>query len=137
MKKLAFLILALVYCLFALAGNNDSLRIDTNDSSYTAKKLTFKKTTAVLLLNNGEKLEIPIEDIKCYFKNGVFYKRLPLYENGKCKTQLEFMELVKNQGNLNLYKFYNWSYNPNVKVTVFLLYDDEELVMEYDESSHP
>lgn len=137
MKKLLFFTMTIGYCLGVTAGNHDSLRVDTNDSSFIIQKLTIKKSTAILILQNGDKISMNLDKINCYSANGKVFKKLPLYIKGQRTCQFVFMELVKIQGELNLYKYSNWSYNPNFKLTNFLLYCGEKMVMEFDESSHP
>jgi hypothetical protein len=136
MKKLLFITLAIGFCFVVSAGKPDSLRVDTNDSSFTIKNLTFKKTNAILQLKNGEKFIMAVEKINGYTINGKTLKRLPLYLNGERTSHFVFMELVKNQGEYNLYKYCCWSYNPNLKLNIFLLYNGDKLIIEYDESSH-
>jgi len=135
MKKLLVFTMAIGYCIGVAAVSKDSLKVDTNDSSFIVQKLTFKNATTILLLQNGEKIMMSPDKIKCYCAKGRKFKRLPLYKNGKCTCKSAFMELVKTQGELNLYKYSNWSYNPNLKMTIYLLYNGDKLVMEFDENS--
>ena len=54
----------------------------------------------------------------------------------KPPDKLVFMELVKNQDDMALYKYNTSSYSPNLKIVSFLLFKGDQLVFQYDEKSH-
>ena len=134
-KKLFFLLSLAGYCLISIAGTPDSSWIVSNEGKFIVSKMSIRDTKARLVLENGKKMIIAIDQIKVYSLDGKVFKKLPLYIDGKCTNQMVFMELVKAKGELMLYKHSSWSYNPNKKITNFLLYNGDQLLMEYDEKS--
>ena len=136
MKKLFTLILAICYCFMGFAVDPASSWVVSTEGRIDVKKINFRETKTTQLLENVKKLVIPIDQITSYSLKGKVFKKLPLYLNGKATGQLVFMELVKNQDDMSLYKYNASSYNPNVKIVSFLLFKADQLVFQYDEKSH-
>ena len=137
MKKVFILFFISAYCLSGIACQRDSSWVDSRDGRIMVKKVTLLDSKAVLVLADGKKTTLPHNQIITYSCNDKTYKRLPLYIDGKQTSQLVFMELVKNEGEMELYRYCNWSYNPNYKITSYLLFNGDKLIMEYDEKTHP
>ncbi len=128
--------LAMCYCFMGFADNPTGSWVISNEGKIEAKKISFRETKTALLLENGKKLIIPIDQIKSYSLNGKVFKRLPLYMDGKATGQMVFMELVKIQDDMTLYKYNTSSYSPNLKIVSFMLFKGDQLVFQYDEKSH-
>ena len=137
MKKWFTLLITIGYSLVCVAGNLDSTWVVTNEGKYIVNNLSIGETNAKGVLEDGKKITIPLDQITSYSLDGKLFKKLPLYINGKLTNQMVFMELVKVQGELNLYRYSKWSYCPYAKVITFLLYSGNELKLEYDEKLHP
>jgi hypothetical protein len=136
MKKLFTLILAICYCFLGFADDPTGSWVISNEGKIEGKKINIRETKTTLLLENGKKLNIPNDQIKSYSLNGKVFKKLPLYLDGKITSKLVFMELVKNQNDMTLYKYNTSSYNPYLKIVSYLLYKGDQLVFQYDEKSH-
>lgn len=136
MKKLFTLCWAICYCFIGFADNPSGSWVISNEGKIDVKKISFRETNTALLLENGKKLVIPVDQIKSYSIHGKVFKKLPLYLDGKITDRNVFMELVKIQGDMSLYKYNTSIYSPNLKMVSFLLFRGDELVFEYDEKSH-
>jgi hypothetical protein len=101
-----------------------------------AKKINFRDTKTTVLLENGKKVTISNDQIESYSSHGKVFKKLPLYLDGKTTGQQVFMELVKNQDDMTLYKYNTSSYSPNLKIISFMLFKGDKLLFQYDEKSH-
>jgi hypothetical protein len=108
----------------------------SHEEKIDAKKITLHDTKTALLLENGKKVTIPNEEIESYSLNGKIFKKLPLYRDGKITNKLVFMEEVKKQNDMTLYKYNTSSYSPNYKIVSFMLYKGDQLFFQYDEKSH-
>ncbi len=136
MKKLFTLILAAFYCFVVFADDPAGSWVIAKEEKIDAKKISFRDTKTTLLLDNGKKLIIPNDQISSYSINGKEYKKLPLYLDGKITDKHVFMELVKIQDDMTLYKYNTSSYSPNLKIVSFLLFKGDQMIFQYDEKSH-
>jgi hypothetical protein len=136
MKKLFTLILSAFFCYVLFADDPAVAWVISNEGKIEAKKISLRDTKTTLILDNGKKLTIPNDQITSYSSNGKVFRKLPLYQDGKITDKMVFMEMVKNQDDMTLYKYYNSSYSPNQKTASYLLYKGDKLVFEYDEKSH-
>jgi hypothetical protein len=136
MKKIFTLILAICYCLLGFADDPAGSWVISNEGKVEAKKINFRETKTTLLLENGKKLTISNDQIKSYSVNGKLFKKLPLYLDGKPSGKMVFMELVKNQDNMALYRYNYSSYSPNLKIASYLLFKDDQMIFQYDEKTH-
>jgi hypothetical protein len=118
------------------ADNLTGSWVISKEGKIDVKKISFRETKTILLLENGEKLNIPVDQIQSYSLNGKVFKKLPLYLDGKITDQLVFMEMVKNQDDMTLYKYNTSNYSTNSKYVCFILFKGDQLVYEYDEKSH-
>jgi hypothetical protein len=132
MKKFYLVLIILPYCLVIIAGNHESW-VTTKDSTYFTKKMQFGDSRAKLVFDNGSKISLPIDQIDSYCLNGKEFKKFPLYINGKPTKNMVFMELVKTQDNLKLYRYCKSSYCPYSKVVSYLLFDGSKLSLAYDD----
>jgi hypothetical protein len=136
MKKLFTLIVSALYCFVLLADDPAGSWVISNEGRIEAKKISFRDTKTTLLLENGKKLTISNDQIKSYSLKGKEYKKLQLYLDGKVTDKSVFMELVKEENDMTLYKYSTASYSPNLKIVSFLLFKGDKLVFQYDEKSH-
>jgi hypothetical protein len=128
--------LAVLYCFLGFADDPAGSWVISNEGKIEGKKINIQETKTTLLLENGKKLKIPNDQITSYSLNGKVFKKLPLYLDGKITGKLVFMELVKNQNDMTLYRYNGSNYNPYLKIVSYLLYKGDQLVFQYDEKSH-
>jgi hypothetical protein len=136
MKKIFTLVLATCYCFMGFADDPAGSWVISNEGKIEGKKINIRDTKTTLLLENGKKINIPNDQIKSYSINGRVFKKLPLYLDGKITNQFVFMELVKDQNDMTLYRYNTSNYNPYLKMVSYLLYKGDQLVFQYDERSH-
>jgi hypothetical protein len=135
MKKFYLFIVLFAYAIAARASDDPAKSwVMCSDGRLEAKKISITETKIVLLMDNGTKKIIPLENVDSYSIDGKVLKKLPVYINGKPNGKSVFMELVKVQENLKLYRYSYWNY-PDKKIMNFQLYDGELLLLEYDEKS--
>lgn len=136
MKKLIVLILVTLVCIAGIAGDPGKSWIVTSEGKTDCEKLNVGLKTAHLVCENGSKKEISINTIHSYSLNGKVFTKLPIYKNGKPTDETVFMELIKIQNDLNLYKydFSNYGkFNQPGKLYSYFLYDESnKLIMELE-----
>jgi hypothetical protein len=137
MKKLYFFLLAVGCTLSSFAGDLAGSWIESNEGRIIAKKIVIGETTAKIVMDNGVKKVVSLDQVISYSINGKLFKKLPLYVNGKSTGKLVFMELVNTQGRLNVYRYSDWSYCPFSKINNYLVFSGDSLIIAYDEKSHP
>ncbi len=141
MKRLFFLLLAVGYCLASISAEPAGSWILSNTGKLNMKKISFGVSNARIVLENGKKLTIPVEQISSYSINGKVFNKLPLYKEGKSTGQMAFMELVKTKGELSLYKYGMTDdfVSPDLQVRTYnyLLYNGDKLQQELDQKSMP
>jgi hypothetical protein len=136
MKKIFTISLAIFYCFLGFADDPAGSWVVSNEGKLDVKKINFRDTKTKLILEDGKKLTISNDQIKSYSVNGRVYKKLQLYLDGKPSGKLVFMEMVKNQNDMILYRYNYSSYNPNLKIASYLLFKGDQMVFQYDEKSH-
>ena len=137
MKKLFFCLVTAGYSLFVVAGNPVDSWIVSAEGRIPVKKLTIRENDARFVSQDGQKKTVALDQIDSYSVDGKVFKKLPLFIDGMKTQQKVFMELVRNQGELDLYRYSDWSYCPYSKINNYLLYHGDSLVLAYDEKSHP
>lgn len=123
MKKLFFLLLTAGLFMTLIANGQSSPWIKTVDGQVNCKKLTVHGKTANVVLENGEKSVVPVSTILSYYKDGMLYTKMPLYNKG-VKGDLVFMEFVRTKEDMSLYKYDD---SGNAK---YFVYKGDEIYME-------
>ena len=137
MKKLLVLLVAAVYCLAGIAAEPSSSWILSNAGKMNMKKINLGVFKAKIVLENGKKLTIPIDQLNTYSVNGKVFNKLPLYKNGKATGHNKFMELLKINGELSLYKTTIFNDDLGTAVDVYNVYKGEDLYLALDNKSMP
>jgi hypothetical protein len=136
MKKLMVLFFVVLICLSGIAGDPGKSWIVTSEGKIDCYKLSVGLKTAHLVFEDGSKKEISISTIDSYSLNGKVFTKLPLYKNGKPTDQTVYMELIKIQNDLNLYKFDYSNYGkfdqPGKLYSYFLYDDSNKFLMELE-----
>jgi hypothetical protein len=140
MKKLFVLVLISGYCLSGRAGEPAKSSVVTDAGKMEAKRVEVGATKARIVLVNGEKKSIPIDQLSSYIINGIEFNKVPLYKNGKSTGRTVFMELVKTRDGFNLYKYEYWdieSAKPYEKIKTAYLFNGDKFQMQLDEKTLP
>jgi hypothetical protein len=136
MKKLAVLFSILLFCFYSIASEPSSCWIASRESIYICKKISIHAHKARFVLQNGEKMSIPVVNVNSFSLNGSEFKKIPLYKHGKPTHKQVFMELVDNVNGMNLYR-YGHSRNSFIKskqtVYNYYLYDGDKLHLATDD----
>ena len=83
MKKLFVLIPVILFCLSGIARDLGTSWIVTGEGKMECKKLNIGSNKAHVILENGQKKSLSLNEITSYSVNGKVFNRLPLYKNGK------------------------------------------------------
>jgi hypothetical protein len=144
MKKSIVLFSIVLFCLSGIAKDLSASWVLTREGKMNCKKIFMGYNKARIVLENGQKKTIPVDLISSYTLNGKVFTRLPLYQVGKQTNKMVFMEMIKTQSDLSLYKYEYINYGRsaydfsdlNAKHFSYFLYDDaKKLIMELDEKS--
>lgn len=111
------------------------------------KRIAFKNNEVKVVLQNGEKLLLPMAQIKTIKANGKIYDKLPVYKNDKPTDKEAFMELVTTKRGLKLYKYYTdidsdnreFGFNVSVdyKMENYVVFKDGQFKTEINDSNYP
>jgi hypothetical protein len=130
MKKLAVLFWIVLFCLDSIAQEPNSSWIASQDGKYFCTKISIHALKAKIVLQNGEKMSIPVDMINSFSLNGCEFDKLPLYKNGKITNREVFMELVDNTNGMNVYRYGRYRKNcitTEIAVHDYYLYDGKRL----------
>jgi hypothetical protein len=95
---------------------------------------------ARIVLTNGKKSTIPIENIYSYTLDGKQYDKLELNKKGKNAPGEVFMELMKTRDDLSLYRLSHIDYDSDPafqKVDNYYVYKNGKLYLELSNKSLP
>jgi hypothetical protein len=83
MKKLMVLLVTAGYCLASMAKEPIGSWILSNSGKMDVKKINMGAFKARIVLENGKKLTIPVDQLDTYSVNGKIFNKMPLYKFGK------------------------------------------------------
>jgi hypothetical protein len=138
MKTITVLFVAILFSLSGMARDRGNSWVITNDGKINCKKVNLGYNKARIVLENGEKTSVAFNAISSLSVNGKTFNKLPLYENGKLTKKMAFMELIKTQGELSMYKLgYRdlGAADPDAVSFRYFLYKGNKMHLEMDERS--
>jgi hypothetical protein len=144
------IILLLVITSYAGFSRDLSVVISGNagESKLECRKISFGNKTAKVVLNNGEKMWVPVNSIRSYTIDGKEFTKMPLFINNKPSGKSKFMELVKSKGDLSLYRMEiteitaSETSEPVVsgqkgKLFIYFVYKGDNIYLKMDERTLP
>jgi hypothetical protein len=140
MKKLLIVLSAVTLSIAAFSSKPAAGFIVTKDGKFDCRQISFGIQNARIVLMNGKKSTIPVENINSYTVDGKQYDKLELNKKGKVATSEVFMELVKTRDDLSLYRLSHIDYDlyPSFqKVDNYYVYQNGKLYMELSNKSLP
>jgi len=140
MKNLVVLLSVLMFCLGGIARDLGTSWVETNEGRIDCEKIILGYNNARIVLDNGQRSTIALSKVKSFSIDGKVFTKLPLYKEGKPTSQMVFMELIKNNGELSLYKYTTFnlgSPDPKEKIDQFFLYNGNKLHLVLDEKTLP
>jgi hypothetical protein len=114
--------------------------IVTKDGKFDCRQISFGMQNARIVLTNGKKSTIPIENIYSYTLDGKQYDKLELNKKGKNAPGEVFMELMKTRDDLSLYRLSHIDYDSDPafqKVDNYYVYKNGKLYLELSNKSLP
>ena len=137
MKKLAILISGTLFCLAGMAAESSDSWVISGKDRISCDKVNVGIAKARITLDNGEKMTLPVNQIDAYSADGMVFDRKMVYRNGKPTGHKEFMELIKINGDLSLYKTTTFDDDLGTAVDVYNVYKGDNLYLKLDNKSMP
>jgi hypothetical protein len=140
MKKLAVLILAAMFCITGMVAAAPGNWVVTGKDRIGCEKISLGISKARIVLENGEKLVVPISELESYSSDGMVFVKKVIPDNGLSNGTAVFMQLMKVKGGLTLYR--NVEFDPELTGRLksydhFYVYKGEELHLVLDEKTMP
>jgi predicted CopG family antitoxin len=140
MKKLIVVLSVAVLSIAGFAREPGTRFVVTKDGKFDCKQISFGMQNARIVLTNGKKSTIPIENINSYTVDGKQYDRLEMNKKGKDATSEVFMELVKTRDDLSLYRLSHVDYDSDPAfqtVDNYYVYQNGKLYLALSNKSLP
>ena len=145
MKKSFIVLFALLMSVTVFTREPEEEFLITKEGTIKCQKISLWVNKARIVLANGEKSFVPIEQISSFIEGGKQFDKLTLFNNGKTTNREVFMELLKSRDGLVLYKYVNYDYtdfdsNSGKSFSTFntyYVYRADKLYLELTENSLP
>jgi hypothetical protein len=137
MKKLAILISGTLFCIAGMASEPSNSWVIAGKDRIICDKVNVGIAKARITLDNGEKMTLPINQVEAYSSEGNIFNRKMVYSNGKPTGHKEFMELIRVNGDLSLYRRTAFNANLGTAVDEYNVYRGEDLYLKLDSKSMP
>jgi hypothetical protein len=137
MKKLVVFISGVLFCAAGIAAIPSNSWVVTGENRIECEKVNVGISKARILFENGEKKIVPISEVDAYSKGNTVYNKKMIYRNGKPTGQQAFMELLKVNGNLSLYRTTEFDAQIGAPVDVFYVYKGDDLYLALDQKTIP
>lgn len=131
MKKNIFLVVA-IGLLFAFSASAAESWIVTNEGRINCQEVHMGFLKARIVLEDGQTMTIPFNQISSYCRNGKVYARLCLYRDKRPCNTFVFMEQVREKGELTLYRYMDLEHNQNY--ASYYVYNGDAFCYAIDES---
>ncbi len=100
-----FLFWIVFFCLDSIANEPTGSWIASQKGKYFCTEISIHAYKARVVLQNGEKMSIPVDMVNSFSLNGREFDKLPLYKNGKPTNHKVFMELICRSKDCSLYRY--------------------------------
>jgi hypothetical protein len=137
MKKLAILISGTLFCLVGMAAESSDSWVVTAKDRISCDKVNVGIAKARITLDNGEKMTLPLNQIESYSADGIVYNKKMVFKNGKATGHTEFMQLLKINGDLSLYRTTTFNEDLGTGIDVYSVYKGDDLYLTLDRKSMP
>ncbi len=129
MKKQLLILLALCSITTCAVSGQTRPWIKTSDGQINCKKISVYKDEVKVILENGEKKNLTINDVDSYFRDGSLFIKVPLFNKGG-KDKTVFMESLANKDDQQLYRYLD---SPGY--SRYFVYKGENLVIEVTDAN--
>lgn len=140
MKKLILIPLLFFACLAMNAkGLNDYDYVVTSSKTYFCEEITIGLLKTKCVLSTGQVLNIKLNEIQAYKKNGHIFERMPVFYEDKTNGATDFMELIGQKGNLKLFKYVSIdNYGTRSQIyNQYFIFRNGEYVLQLNSKSGP
>jgi hypothetical protein len=140
MKKSVVLILAAMFYIAGMAAAATGNWVVAGKDRIGCEKISLGINKARIVLENGEKMVVPLSELESYSSDGMVFVKKVLPGNGASNSTTVFMQLMKIKGNLSLYR--NVEYDPELTGRLkshdhFYVYNGDQLHLVLDEITMP
>jgi hypothetical protein len=135
MKKIFVIVLLAGYCLTGIASK-PAAWVNSKTGKIDIKKIALSGTKARIVLNDGKKMILPIDQVLAYSVDGKIFEHMPLYKNGKATGKTAFMELIKTRSGLGIYQYSYWDMSSDPVYKAFV-YKGDQMELELDQKTLP
>lgn len=135
MKKVLLLILTFAYCFVGISTISADPWVITKDGKMDCRQVSVKYSKALIILQDGSKISMPLAQINSYSTDSKLFNRLSLYQNGKPSGRKEFMQLLSTREDYCLYKYYHQ--DAETPYYCYYIYKGDQLCYSLDETMAP
>ena len=108
MKKALLFLLTIGFCLAGIANPPADAWVISKEGKLNCKQIHVGTNKVRVLLQDGSRIVLPIDQINSYSLDGKLFNKLTLYIDGNPTDRMVFMELLKTRGGSSLYKYYRF-----------------------------
>jgi hypothetical protein len=132
MKKAFLLLLTIGFCFACIANPPADSWVVSKEGKMNCKQVNVGIFNARILLQDGNKIVLPVAQINSYSLDGKVFNKLTLYIDGKATSRTVFMQLLKNRDGVSLYKYYR--FDTETPHYCFYVYKGNQFCYALDES---
>ena len=140
MKKMIALVSVAMITLAGFAANPKNSWIASDNRILAIENIRFGTKNAFVVLENGEKMKVPMDKLHRYALNGKLYEKKTLYKDGLPGGETSFMQMIKSRNGYTLYKNIEFDYEsatPAQPIEKFYVYRGDSLFLAVSEASIP
>lgn len=140
MKKLMLFAATALFFVSGLMAAPVSSWFVTGNDLIPCEKISIGINFAHVVVANGEKLKISLENIESYCSNGKVFNKMVLFKNGQSTNRSVFMQEITSRNGLSLYKNVEYdrdSTDPQKTHDVYYVYNGESLHLALNEKNMP
>ena len=136
MKKLLVILSMALISSGLLAQSSEGDYIKTNEATYFFKKI--KQTDADNIIGikpNGEKVEFGKEKVVAYLQKGIYYQKMPVYENDVPTGEKDLMKLIETKRGMSLMEYKHLDKITGKKSVKYYVFKGDKFVVQIDDKN--
>ena len=140
MRKL--ILIPLILFAFFTSNAKDLSDFDyvvTKDATYFCQEISFGLLRTKCILQNGEVLNLKLNEVRAYKKDGRIFERMPVYIEDKTTGSSSLMELIGMKGGLRLFRHVatETSEDQMLSYSQYFIFRNGEYILELNNKSGP
>ena len=134
MKKL-LVILSMVLVSASITAQVGGDYIKTDEGTFFFKKIKSSADNFIGIKKSGEKVKFDKENVKSYVLKGIYYQKMPVYENNVSTGEEDFMKLVETKKGMVLLEYKHLSKTNGRKAIKYFVFKNDRFVVEMDDKN--